>query len=86
MSTVSPRTRSSRERSPPSGSTHDFPSVLAALQGAYGAFVNIDSFTVGEQKEVFEGIRIFELAKQAGTVKHYVWSSLDNVFKVRRIY
>ena len=52
----------------------------------YGAFVNIDSFTVGEQKEVFEGIRIFELAKQAGTVKHYVWSSLDNVFKVRRIY
>ena len=48
----------------------------------YGAYVNTDSFTIGEQKEVFEGLRIFELAKQAGTVKHYVWSSLDNVFQV----
>ncbi len=65
------------------GSTDDFPSVLAALQGAYGAYVNTDSFTIGQEKEVFTGIRIFELAKQAGTIKHYLWSSLDNVFKVR---
>ncbi len=64
------------------GSTSDFPSVLAALEGAYGAYVNTDSFTIGQVKEVFAGIRIFELAKQAGTIKHYVWSSLDNVFKV----
>ncbi|TFK78827.1 NAD-P-binding protein [Polyporus arcularius HHB13444] len=63
------------------GSTSDFPSVLAALEGAYGAYVNTDSFTIGQVKEVFAGIRIFELAKQAGTIKHYVWSSLDKVFK-----
>ena len=50
----------------------------------YGAFVNTDSFTIGEKTEVYEGIRIFELAKEAGTLKHYVWSSLDNVFKVSR--
>ena len=66
------------------GSTHDFASISKALEGAYGAFVNTDSFTIGEKTEVYEGIRIFELAKEVGTLKHYVWSSLDNVFKVCR--
>lgn len=53
------------------------------MRGAYGAFVNTDSFTIGEVKEVYYGIRIFEAAKQVKTLKHYVWSGLDNVFKVR---
>ena len=53
------------------------------MRGAYGAFVNTDSFTIGEMKEVYYGIRIFEAAKQVKTLKHYVWSGLDNVFKVR---
>lgn len=65
------------------GAVEDEQAVLAALQGAYGAFVNTDSFTIGEQKEIFYGIRIFELAKQARTVRQYVWSSLDYVSKVR---
>ncbi|GJE88782.1 NmrA/HSCARG family protein [Phanerochaete sordida] len=63
------------------GAVDDLPTVLKALQGAWGAFVNTDSFTIGEQKEVFLGMRIFELAKQAKTVRHYVWSSLDYVGK-----
>ncbi|KAI0666669.1 nmrA-family protein [Trametes maxima] len=63
------------------GSTNNLESVRAALQGAYGAFVNTDSFTIGEEQELFQGIRIFELAKEVKTLKHYVWSSLDNVFK-----
>ncbi|GJE91038.1 NmrA/HSCARG family protein [Phanerochaete sordida] len=63
------------------GAVDDLPVVLKALQGAWGAFVNTDSFTIGEQKEVFFGMRIFELAKQAKTVRHYVWSSLDYVAK-----
>ncbi|CAL1716918.1 unnamed protein product [Somion occarium] len=63
------------------GAFDDFPSVLHALQGAYGAFVNTDGLTVGEQKEVFSGIRIFELAKQVGSLKHYVWSNLEYVSK-----
>ena len=37
---------------------------------------------VGETREVFAGMRIFELAKQAGSVRHYVWSNLDYVSKV----
>ncbi|CDO76850.1 hypothetical protein BN946_scf185033.g47 [Trametes cinnabarina] len=63
------------------GSTDDLTSVLAALQGVYGAFVNTDTFTIGEMKEVYTGMRIFELAKQVRTVKHYVWSALDYAFK-----
>lgn len=63
------------------GNTDDLNSVEAALQGVYGAFVNVDSFTVGEMKEIWSGMRIFELAKKAG-VKHYVWSSLEYITKV----
>ncbi|EKM56929.1 uncharacterized protein PHACADRAFT_91806 [Phanerochaete carnosa HHB-10118-sp] len=63
------------------GSVEDFPTVLAALQGAWGAFVNTDSFTIGEQKEIYLGMRIFELAKQAKTVRQYIWSSLDYIGK-----
>ena len=68
------------------GSTDDFDSVYAALEGAYGAFVNTDSFTIGEAKEIYTGMRIFELTKQIGTLKHYVWSGLDYSFKVRLDY
>ncbi|RDX42253.1 NAD-P-binding protein [Lentinus brumalis] len=59
------------------GSVDDFTSVLAAMAGAYGVFVNTDSFTLGEEKEIFIGMRIFELAKQVGTLQHYVWSGSD---------
>lgn len=48
----------------------------------YGAWVNTDGFTVGEQKEVWAGIKIFELAKHNGAVRHYVWSSLDYSLQV----
>lgn len=64
------------------GAFDDLPSVYAALEGAWGAWVNTDGFTVGEAKELFAGMRIFELAKQIGTVRHYVWSNLDYSFKV----
>ena len=56
------------------------------MEGAYGAWVNTDGFTIGEQKELYAGMRIFELAKAAKTVKHYVWSSLDYGFKVVSIF
>ncbi|RDX42240.1 NAD-P-binding protein [Lentinus brumalis] len=64
------------------GSVDDFSSVLAALEGAYGAFVNTDSFTLGEEKEIFISMRIFELAKQIGTLQHYVYSGLDYSYKL----
>ncbi|KAH9038371.1 NAD-P-binding protein [Lactarius pseudohatsudake] len=59
------------------GDTSDLASVAAALDGAYGAWINIDGFTVGEQREIYAGLRIFELAKQTKSLRHYVWSGLD---------
>ncbi len=48
----------------------------------WGVWNNTDGFTVGEAKEILAGMRIFELAKQAKTVRHYVWSNLDYASKV----
>ena len=47
--------------------------------------MNTDSFTVGEFKEVFFGMRIFELAKQTKSMRHYVWSGSESIFRVRSI-
>jgi hypothetical protein len=56
--------------------------VKLALEGAYGVWVNTDGFTVGEAAEIYAGMRIFEIAKQVGTVRHFVYSNLDYSFKV----
>ena len=66
-----------------SGSFENFPAVLEALKGAYGAWVNTDGFTVGEAREIYAGMSIFELSKQLGTLRHYIWSSLDYITKVK---
>ena len=65
-----------------SGSFMDFAAVKRAMTGVYGVWVNLDSYVVGEMRETYAGIRIFETAKLVGTVKHYIWSNLDNVGKV----
>jgi uncharacterized protein YbjT (DUF2867 family) len=70
------------ERDLDTGDTSDLASVAAALAGAYGAWINIDGFTVGEQREIYAGLRIFELAKQTKSLRHYVYSSLDYNLKV----
>ncbi|KAK7690577.1 hypothetical protein QCA50_005675 [Cerrena zonata] len=64
------------------GAFNNFPSVIAAMQGTYGVFVNTDGFTVGEEREIYAGIRIYELAKQVPTIRHYVWSNLDYIAKI----
>ena len=66
------------------GDTSDLASVATALDGVYGAWVNIDGFTVGEQREIYAGMRIFELAKQTKSLRHYIWSSLDYNLKVSK--
>ncbi|KZP13114.1 NAD(P)-binding protein [Athelia psychrophila] len=64
------------------GSLEDFPSVRAALEGAYGVFVNTDTFTIGEQREIYANMRIFEIAKQTKTLRHYVLSGLGYALKL----
>lgn len=64
------------------GSLDDFASIHAAFQGVYGAYVNTDGFTIGEQKEIYVNMRIFEIAKQTKSMRHYVFSGLDYVTKL----
>ena len=64
------------------GSFEDFESVASAFQGCYAAWVNTDGFTVGEQRELYAGIKIFEVAKATPSLRHYVWSNLDYTLKV----
>ncbi|EPT01228.1 hypothetical protein FOMPIDRAFT_1036372 [Fomitopsis schrenkii] len=63
------------------GAFDDFSSVAEALKDCYGTFVNTDGFTVGQAKEVWCGIHIYELAKYA-KVKHYIWSNLEYFSKI----
>ncbi len=64
------------------GAFDDLSSVAEAFRGVYGAWVNTDGFTVGEQKELYAGFKIFEIAKRTPSVRHYVWSNLDYATKV----
>jgi hypothetical protein len=50
----------------------DLAQVESALEGAWGAYINTDGFTVGEKAETYYGLRIFELAVRVPTLKHYV--------------
>ena len=64
------------------GSFTNFEDVKKALTGVYGVWNNTDGFTVPIAQEIYAGIRIFEIAKILGTVKHYVWSNLNYTLKV----
>ncbi|KAH8822099.1 hypothetical protein F5884DRAFT_868457 [Xylogone sp. PMI_703] len=59
------------------GATDDEESLRAAFSGIDLAFINLNSFAIGIKNEIYWGIRIYELAVQAG-VKHLIWSSLDS--------
>lgn len=51
-----------------------------AFDGVYGAWVNMDGFTLGEKSELFYGIRAYEIARHHG-VKHFVWANTDYAVK-----
>lgn len=56
--------------------------MKAALEGCYGAWVNTDTYTVGEQKEIYAGIKIYETARRTSAARHLIWSNLDYGSKV----
>lgn len=65
------------------GDSYSEPDLRKAFSWEGGvdlAFVNTNGFAIGEMREIYWGIRIFELARQAG-VKHYIWGALDYVSK-----
>jgi hypothetical protein len=52
-------------------------SVAAALEGCYGAWINTDTYTVGQEKEIWAGIKIYETARRTNAARHLIWSNLD---------
>ena len=59
------------------GSFYDLEAVSAALEGCYGAWVNTDTYTVGEEKEIWAGIKIYEAMRRSKAARHLIWSNLD---------
>ncbi|TFK74369.1 nmrA-family protein [Pluteus cervinus] len=59
------------------GAFDNLPSLAKAFEGCYGAFVNTDTYTVGEEREIYAGIKIYEAARRTNTMRHLVWSNLD---------
>lgn len=58
------------------GSQDNQKDLHAAFKGVYGAWVNLDGFTLGEKSEFFYGIRAYEIARHHD-VKHYVFANTD---------
>lgn len=58
------------------GSQDSQKDLHAAFTAVYGAWVNLDGFTIGEKSELFYGIRAYEIARHHG-VKHYVFANTD---------
>ncbi|KAH6658682.1 NmrA family protein [Truncatella angustata] len=46
------------------------------FHGVYGAWVNLDGFTLGEKDELFYGFRAYEIARSEH-VQHYVWANIE---------
>ncbi|KAL3472272.1 hypothetical protein BJX99DRAFT_235853 [Aspergillus californicus] len=62
------------------GSQDNQKDLHAAFTGVYGAWVNLDGFTLGEKNELFYGIRAYEIARHHG-VQHYVFANIDYSFR-----
>ncbi|KAJ7152542.1 NAD-P-binding protein [Mycena filopes] len=54
------------------GSFTDYPAVGNAVECAYGASVNTDTFSVGPMEE-YAGMRIYEGAKTTSLLRHYIY-------------
>ncbi|KAJ7599116.1 hypothetical protein C8J56DRAFT_1093410, partial [Mycena floridula] len=61
------------------GSFDDIEHIKAAYKGCYGCFVNTDTLTLGEEKEIYWSVKLFEYAKRAPTMRH---SGLDYCSKL----
>ncbi|KIK55584.1 hypothetical protein GYMLUDRAFT_248620 [Collybiopsis luxurians FD-317 M1] len=63
------------------GRVDDLDGIAEAFEGCYGVFVNIDTFSAGQQTEIYSGIKMFELAHRA-RMKHFIWSGFEYASKL----
>ncbi|KAJ3887936.1 hypothetical protein GG344DRAFT_80252 [Lentinula edodes] len=62
------------------GSFENLETVACAMEGCYGVFVNTDTYSVGQQKEIYLAIKMFEQAHRVPLIRHFIWSGLDYEF------
>jgi hypothetical protein len=63
------------------GSQDDEKTLHEAFHGVYGAWINLDGFTLGEMKELYYGFRAYEIARHE-KVQHYVWANCDYALRI----
>lgn len=63
------------------GSQDNQADLHKAFNSVYGAWVNLDGFTLGEMKELYYAFRAYEIARAEG-VKHYVWANCDYALRI----
>ncbi|KAL0566060.1 hypothetical protein V5O48_015954 [Marasmius crinis-equi] len=59
------------------GSFENIDDMIAAYQGCYGVFVNTDTFAIGQKREIYAAIQLYEYAHREPAMRHFVWSGLD---------
>jgi hypothetical protein len=64
------------------GSFYDLATMEKALEGCYGAFINTDTYTVGEEKEIWAAVKLYEISRRTKSMKHFIWSGLDYGLKL----
>ncbi|KAJ8075688.1 hypothetical protein PM082_021318 [Marasmius tenuissimus] len=64
------------------GSFENTSDIIAAYKGCYGVFVNTDTFTIGQEREIYAALQLYEYAHREPGMKHFVWSGLDYASKL----
>ncbi|KAI8716173.1 NmrA domain-containing protein [Fusarium sp. LHS14.1] len=62
------------------GTFESMSDLCRGLESCWGAFINLDGFTVGEKSETFWTVRAYELAIELG-LKSFVFGNLDHCYK-----
>ncbi|KFY13482.1 hypothetical protein V492_03242 [Pseudogymnoascus sp. VKM F-4246] len=63
------------------GDSYNQSSLCKAFAGMDYAFVNTNGFAIGEKAEIYWGIRMYELAREAG-IKHFIYAGLEYASKL----
>ncbi|KAJ7490997.1 NAD(P)-binding protein [Mycena latifolia] len=66
--------------------TRDVNGARAKALAAKGVECVEDTFTVGEMREIYAGLKIFEIANRTPSLRHYLWSGLPYMPKTRAGY
>ncbi|KAJ2921699.1 hypothetical protein H1R20_g15394, partial [Candolleomyces eurysporus] len=64
------------------GSFYDMNAAKQFMSGCYGAFVNTDTYTVGEEREIWAATKLYEFARCTPSMRHWIWSNLDSGSKL----